>query len=212
MADEHGQIDGPALGGDAPGGIAPPRVKRPGKWMGVTCAARTRSGGACQRRAGWGTPHLGYGRCSVHGGSTPSHRKAAALDAAMSEAAAMGVGLEVQPHEALLHCVFLAARQVHVLSNQVRQLADGELLDGQLLHPTIRAQQDSMDRLARLSKLALDAGIAERQVRIVEGMAERLATVIQAVVGDLALTAGQRARLPEAFARHMPMLEPGGAA
>ena len=37
-----------------------------------TCGAKNRSGGACARPAGWGTPHPGTGRCKLHGGSVPT--------------------------------------------------------------------------------------------------------------------------------------------
>jgi hypothetical protein len=38
------------------------------------CGARTRPGAknkSCRRPAGWGTAHVGHGRCKLHGGSTP---------------------------------------------------------------------------------------------------------------------------------------------
>lgn len=37
----------------------------------TVCAAKTRSGTLCQRPAGWGTDHVGIGRCKLHGGATP---------------------------------------------------------------------------------------------------------------------------------------------
>lgn len=39
--------------------------------MNAKCGARTRSGGTCQNRAGFGTDHVGSGRCKFHGGATP---------------------------------------------------------------------------------------------------------------------------------------------
>lgn len=36
------------------------------------CGARTRHGGPCQQVAGFGTDHVGVGRCKFHGGATPS--------------------------------------------------------------------------------------------------------------------------------------------
>src|SRR3990167_9158749 len=39
--------------------------------MKPTCGAKTRSGGPCRQRAGWGTDHVGAGRCKLHGGSNP---------------------------------------------------------------------------------------------------------------------------------------------
>lgn len=35
------------------------------------CGAKTRSGGTCQKPAGWGTDHAGVGRCRLHGGKSP---------------------------------------------------------------------------------------------------------------------------------------------
>jgi hypothetical protein len=39
------------------------------------CGARKRQpkhpGERCARPAGWGTEHLGFGRCKLHGGATP---------------------------------------------------------------------------------------------------------------------------------------------
>lgn len=34
------------------------------------CGAKTRSAGRCRKQAGWGTDHLGQGRCRLHGGSS----------------------------------------------------------------------------------------------------------------------------------------------
>jgi hypothetical protein len=44
------------------------------------CGSKKRTGGVCRLHAGWGTNHLGVGRCRKHGGSVPSHVKSAAGD------------------------------------------------------------------------------------------------------------------------------------
>jgi hypothetical protein len=36
-----------------------------------TCGAKNRQGSGCRRPAGWGTPHVGEGRCKLHGGLNP---------------------------------------------------------------------------------------------------------------------------------------------
>lgn len=42
----------------------------------ATCGATTHQAKTpCRKQAGWGTDHLGFGRCKLHGGSTPSHRR-----------------------------------------------------------------------------------------------------------------------------------------
>lgn len=35
------------------------------------CGAKTKVGTPCEQRAGWGTDHVGEGRCKLHGGKTP---------------------------------------------------------------------------------------------------------------------------------------------
>jgi len=39
-----------------------------------TCGARTKRGTPCQLPAGWGTDHLGEGRCKLHGGKSTGPR------------------------------------------------------------------------------------------------------------------------------------------
>lgn len=38
--------------------------------MTTVCGGKTRGGGQCQRPAGWGTQHVGEGRCKLHGGAS----------------------------------------------------------------------------------------------------------------------------------------------
>ena len=46
-------------------------IKKPTVPHGTTCGAKTRKGAPCSRVAGFGTDHLGQGRCRWHGGATP---------------------------------------------------------------------------------------------------------------------------------------------
>jgi hypothetical protein len=75
-----------------------------------TCGATTRRKTACGRPAGWGTEHVGVGRCKLHGGSTPSHAVHAAkvqLAGSIAELVAQHRPdlAAVDPHEALLEVV-----------------------------------------------------------------------------------------------------------
>lgn len=36
----------------------------------LTCGAKTRAGTPCKQKAGWGTDHVGEGRCKLHGGKS----------------------------------------------------------------------------------------------------------------------------------------------
>ena len=39
------------------------------------CEAKNRQGKPCKLRAGWGTNHVGHGRCKLHGGKSPGAPK-----------------------------------------------------------------------------------------------------------------------------------------
>lgn len=60
-----------------------------------------------------------------------------------------------------------------------------------------------LERHAKVCKLALDAGIAERQLRIEESKAAQLAMAIRGVLTDLNLSAEQQARAPELVRKHL---------
>ena len=172
------------------------------------CGAKTRGGTPCKKEAGWGTDHLGFGNCRLHFGATPSNRVHAAREAATAAALRLGMAVDTDPEEALLLCVQLAAGEVGFLRQGVKDLLDDEAIDeAGNLHPTARAFRDARDTLARHSKLALDAGIEERRLKLVEGMAERVAMVLRLVVDELDLSPDQQLRLREAMTRHLPMLD-----
>lgn len=40
-------------------------------YTGPKCGGATSSGGKCTQPAGWGTEHLGEGKCKLHGGASP---------------------------------------------------------------------------------------------------------------------------------------------
>jgi hypothetical protein len=191
---------------------------------GPLCGAAKRSGGTCGKPAGWGTGHPGVGRCKLHGGTSPSHNRSAAK----SMAVVMGAPHDVSPQEALLWCVRIAAGEVRYCSMQVALLddddtvgqpettlhgADDKLLERRTLAPAlniwIAARRDAVDRLARYSKMALDAGVAERQVAIAERYGQQLATMLSGVLGDLELTDSQLKRAPAIVQRHLAQLESG---
>src|SRR3954447_9014977 len=93
-------------------------IRNNGVWTdSKICGAKTKQdsprgakGSPCQRPAGWGTNHSGYGRCKLHGGLAPSSIIAAFREEAMDEIRrVMGPGIEVDPMDALLWCVKICA-------------------------------------------------------------------------------------------------------
>jgi hypothetical protein len=64
-----------------------------------------------------------------------------------------------------------------------------------VLNLWVKLYQEERDRLVRVAKAAIDAGVEERQVRLAEGQAQQLAQVIRAILTDLGHDLGdQRVR------------------
>lgn len=179
------------------------------------CGARKKQGsGNCTKTKGWGTNHVGWGRCKLHGGNTPSGEAAAAKEAAQRTALIMGEALDVDPHEALITCVRIAAGEVAYCSTQIATLeqATESTMFGQVLDIWIVTRQKALASLAKYSKMALDAGVAERQVQLAERYGEMLATLISGILGDLELSAKQQKAAPVIVTKHLQSLEGAKAA
>lgn len=202
-----------------------PRTRR-AKANSAVCGARKRDGSACQRPPGFDTDHLGVGRCSRHGGNRQRAINQAAV--ALGEhyvthpGPLMGTPLHLEPADALAHCIAIAAGEVQYCTMKVMELEDAlvrpavdrlEETDGEYrstkrarikappeLHLWIKERQKAVDRLARLSKMAIDAGLAERQIALAENQAHAFATAMKEMTDMLGLTARQqkvmRERLP----------------
>jgi hypothetical protein len=192
---------GAKRGGDKP---SPPRG---GASPHGACGAKTRGGGKCKKQKGWGTEHLGTGRCKLHGGNTESGEKSAAKEAAVI----MGQALDVDPHDALLTCVRIAAGEVAYCTGEIGTLekATESTMFGEQLNIWIQVRQKAMLSLAKFSKMALDAGVAERQVQVAERYGEMLATLISGILGDLGLSKAQQKKAPAIVTRHLQALEAG---
>jgi hypothetical protein len=198
------------------------------------CGAVKKSGKICEQGAGWGTDHLGFGQCKWHGGSTT----ASMIHEANNMAVALGVGIDVEPHEAILECVRLTAGEVLFCNEQIKGLSLDEVLetpeelieregtgttqDGtgvldidttekrykmKMVNIWVRARGQAMDRLAKYSKMALDAGVNERRVRVAENYAGILAPVLRNVFEELELTEEQRERAPEILRKYLTAVE-----
>lgn len=147
------------------------------------CGAKKRQGeGNCRRPAGWGTSHPGIGRCKLHGGSTPDQVKHANGQKAAAAVVTFGLPREVNPQVALLEEVHRTAGIVAFLDRElaastVEQLV-GERAAWVALHQAERAHA------VKVAKAAIDAGIAEREVRLAEEQGHQIATVLRDVLAD----------------------------
>lgn len=170
------------------------------------CGAKTKSGKECRLFRGQGTDHKGYGHCRYHGGNSPNGKKYAAKLAIRERAAQYTETYDLSPVEALLWMVRLAAGQVRFLGEELSSTTDKSAVGHQI---AVRFWMEERDRLARTSKMALDANVQERAVAVAEQIGSVVADVLRAVLydPDLALNRAQRDRLPDLIRRHLTLAE-----
>ncbi len=175
------------------------------------CKGHKRDGNPCGQ---W--PRHGARVCKRHGGNAPQVR--AAADRRVQQAAAekavatYGLPREVAPDVALLEEVHRTAGHVTWLAGKVADLSDEDLTWGVVEEVDKRATefggtdttskavpnvwlqlyQQERKHLVLVCKAALDAGIAERQVKLAEQQGALLAGAIHRILGRLELTRAQR--------------------
>lgn len=187
-----------------------------------TCGAKKRdgSGDPCRRPAGWGTDHLGFGTCKLHGGSTPNAGRHAITLEAARQVEEWGGRLDVNPAEALLDLVQGKAAEVAYWNWRVAGLDEAEragLLVAESTfgdgpqgpvdtvtrktapHVFVVLLHKAQDQLASFSAAALRAGVDEALVR--------LATVQASAVVEFARRAIEVAREKPDVAADVILLE-----
>jgi hypothetical protein len=170
------------------------------------CGAKTRKGTPCEKTAGWGTSHVGVGRCRQHGGASPEAEVRGVVELAKREARVMGLPEDAEPHEALLRCIRITSGELTYMSAQVAELKSAMVstMFGSQIHTWITARQQAMDRLVGYSRVAIAAGLAERQVKLAEQQGELLAQVIRGVLADLGVADHPEA--PAVVRKHLTLV------
>lgn len=171
----------------------------------------SRGGGYCEKPAGWGTEHPGFGYCKFHMGATPAMNVRAAhleLQAAFDAMTTFGIaedaGEAASPHQIMVQLINRQSSVVRWLELKLALIPNTEasLTDQQgEFGPTIptvwiRMRGDESDRLAKYCKMAADMGVAERAIRIAEQQGLLIARVFENVFDDLGLSEDQQRRLP----------------
>jgi hypothetical protein len=175
-------------------------------------------------------PIKGTNVCRIHGGSIPAVRKAAARRlqkqqlhgdlGKLLEELEMDAS-EKHPVQALTDALARCSAMVAVLGALVGGLGVDSSKDGAQLvgkdhlgdmreNELVRLYGVWLDRSARTAKLALDAGVDERAIRIEEEKTEMLLSVFKQTFADpeLGLTVAQRRIASLAAVRHLKALDP----
>lgn len=167
------------------------------------CGAKTRKGTPCAKEAGWGTEHLGVGRCKLHGGAEPHAQVNGMVLLARREMGVMGMPLSIEPQDAILECIRITAGAVAYASERVFELEQASAVGPTLWSrvTTVESEEGSettetregppavniwiavrdqeMDRLVQYSAAALKAGVQERLVKVAEGQAQQIADAMR---------------------------------
>lgn len=170
------------------------------------CGAKKKNGELCRAFSGQGTDHPGVGRCKFHLGNTKTHSVNAVVQESQRRMIKLGMPIEIHPHEALLHMLYLASGHVAWLRETIADLDDLGTFESRVL---VQLYGEERDRVTKVAKAAVDAGVAEREIRLAEEHGEQLYLLLSGIFGDpeLGLTLTQQERLPEVARRHLVALD-----
>lgn len=187
--------------------VTPEKRARKSPICGVTKDDKSMSGeGQCCQPAGWGTEHVGFGPCKLHGGTLPSVAQYYIGIRERQEMATYGDKIEIDPHSAVLETVHRTAGHVAWLFDKIQAISDveGDMTLHQYTAMGIKAsvwvemyERERM-MLLRASKAAVDMGVSERQVQLAEEQGRMIAMVLQQFIDsqDIGLTPAQRQVAP----------------
>src|SRR2546425_1251564 len=190
----------------------------------------------CRHPAGYKTSHPGSGRCYLHGGASPMGEIHAERERAGLELRAMGRPIDIDPHEAILLCIRMAAGELGYATSRVNQLKGSQLLvrqEEELERPMregtagespslrvtevrrlqlqlniwVRIRHDAMDRLTRYSAAALRSGLEERLVKVAEIQGKLLADAVQSILRELGVA--DRPETPAVVRKHLLQIVSG---
>lgn len=184
----------------------------------VRCGRPRTDGEPCNSFALHGADH-----CYRHGGGTlPNVRAAAAVREAVMRWGFIDV--TVDPGETLLMLVTQSkiraqryAEELERLVGERPELRDALIGDvagefgkaGEFIKGLVILEAQERDRCANFCRLAIAAGLAERQVRMAERQGQLMVDLLRAVMADpaLGLTATQRGAIPGIVRKQLELVK-----
>jgi len=168
------------------------------------CGAKRSNGESCRNPAGYGTTHPGYGRCKRHYGNTPAHQRAGAREQIRDEARKLCEARGINPDDVTPERVMLEelARSYAMVNYLEEQTDVNAAMWPDWQSVLLAERKHQMD----VAKVLVAAGIADRQVRIIEAQAQVLGIAIRAILDDLKLTPEQQHMAPMIVRQHLAEL------
>ena len=183
----------------------------------LICGAKKKNGDPCAS-----SPTPGATRCARHGGKSPRAQQAAEHRIAQKEltqqVGTLGIGAkypDVDPGEALLKEIQISHAHVQWLRTKLSEIEPNELVWGLTKTETGIGPQGPVDttveeagfntwyqlyskereHFAKITSLALKAGIEARKIALAEQQGHLVYTAIQSILTGLQLTAEQQSKV-----------------
>lgn len=171
------------------------------------CGAPKRQGeGTCEKRAGWGTKHVGIGRCKNHGGSTPSHVKNAVEVQARAELARLNVAPVTDPLTALGQIAgeVLAWKDAMAEKvNELKSLRYSTENGGEQLRAEVALYTSALDRCERFLSSMARLDIDERLARVTIAQKLMIVRAVEAALASAGVAGPAAAEAKRVAARHL---------
>lgn len=192
---------------------------RPIRGASPFCGGVKVDGSLCRNASGKGTPHVGIGRCSLHGGSTRTHVAAAELAHAREVAQLFAVPREVHPIDGLLEEYYRTAGMVDSYEAMCAGLLPAEVVEGVIsveeteagasdggeesltpperkvrrgasMNMWVRLFNEERERFSRLGEALLKLDLESRRVELAQSHVAAMVAIL--LSPDLALSDDQR--------------------
>jgi hypothetical protein len=149
--------------------------------------------GLCTQRAGWGTPHLGIGRCKLHGGNTESHIKSAQTEQARQLLGTLGIVEDpsvLPPVVVHVELQLSAAKHlaaVRWLERQVATVAADQVPDSPWTKLLAEHRRECDRLLVELQRLGVELAAIQFKERLDQAYGQEVQLLINALVSRLAV-------------------------
>jgi hypothetical protein len=177
-------------------------------------ATGKQGGGPCRHPKGARTDHRGTGKCWLHGGRTPNGRRHAQTEAAHNILRTLQIEASVDPVEALLEAVRVASWREMGLRQMLqgrRALFGPDHNDDERQDVVAAMHAEALDQRARIAKMAIDANIDERVVRMHERQAEAVMRALEAGLAAAGVAGAALDRARAAIVADLKAAVPVGA-
>ncbi len=152
------------------------------------CGTPRDCGLPCTLPKGWGTDHVGIGRCRKHLGTTKNHVAHAEAEKARRAVSEFAARRDVEPTEALLEVLGIRAGMVAFLTEQIAfmettdQLVTTSSAGDEKPSIWVEMLDTALREYGKVAKACADAKIDERRIRIEESIGRQLSDVIRRVL------------------------------